>query len=161
MNKVIPMGAPGRQRGPQGLRKANGTLKPGSVVFFNGCKKSTKQNSEPFIFKGHGFGVFLGVVPTNVKEPAREQMDGLLAGIGWVSFENVAELLGEEQFDLLAKKFQEKYGLEPLPEDEKMPENPPAPIAEPELTLPPEKQLLGADGRPMFKADEEPPDAIQ
>lgn len=148
MKNQIPRGAPGRQAGPRGL-KPTGTLKPGQVVYFNGCKKNTK-NSEPFIFKGHGFGVFLGVVPHNVREPAREQMDGLLAGIGWVSFENVAELLGEEQFDLLAAKFQEKYGLEPMPEGEKMPDAP-APMAEPVIALPPEKQLLGANGRPIVK----------
>ncbi|MDH4164704.1 MAG: hypothetical protein OEW15_18750, partial [Nitrospirota bacterium] len=108
----IPRGAPGRQMGPQGLKPLPaGTLKPGGVVYFNVCKKSTKPNSEPMIFKGHGFGVFLGVVPQFKVEPTREMLDPLLAGIGWVSFENVYELLGEEQFKLLETKFREKYEL--------------------------------------------------
>lgn len=145
----IPRGAPGRQMGPRGLKPLPaGTLKPGNVVFFNVCKKSTKQNSEPMVIKGHGFGVFLGVVPQFAPEPTREMMDPLLAGVGWVSFENVYELLGEEQFKILETKFREKYGLEEAKEGEPTPDVPP-PKAEPTIAMPPEKKLIGIDGRPL------------
>lgn len=145
----IPRGAPGRQMGPQGLKPLPaGTLKPGGVVYFNVCKKSTKPNSEPMIFKGHGFGVFLGVVPQFKVEPTREMLDPLLAGIGWVSFENVYELLGEEQFKLLETKFREKYELDAVPEGEKI-EEPPPPPQDKSLMMPAKPELIGLDGRPL------------
>lgn len=145
----IPRGAPGRQMGPAGLKPLPaGTLKPGGVVYFNVCKKSTKQNSEPLIFKGNGFGIFLGVVPQFAQEPSRAHLDPLLAGIGWVSFENVVEMLGEEQFKILETKFRAKYGFEEVPEGEKV-EAPPVPKAEPELMMPAKPELIGLDGRPL------------
>lgn len=153
----IPRGAPGKQMGPRGLKPMPaGTLKPGGVVFFNVCKKSTKPNSTPMVLKGHGFGVFLGIVPQFGVEPTREMMDPLLAGVGWISFEHVAEFLGEEQFKILETKFREKYGLEEMTEEEAAAEpKPEVPL----LTLPPEKPtgLVALDGAPLTKGQE--PDA--
>lgn len=143
----IPRGAPGRQTGPGGLRPLPaGTLKPGAVVFFPVAKKSTKANSEPLVFRGHGFGVFLGVVPQFAVEPTREMMDTLLSGVGWVSFENVFEMLGEEQFRILEQKFRAKYELEAMTEEEAKAEPTPATPLHP----PPEKTLLvSRDGTPL------------
>ncbi len=126
------------------------TLEPGGVVFFPACKKTPKPNSQTLVFQGHGFGIFLGIVPTGMEMPSRAQMDPLLSAVGWVSFENVAEMLGEDQFEILATKFREKYGLEEVPEGEEM-SDAPAPRATPEIALPEERKLIGLDGKPLGK----------
>lgn len=120
---------------------AAGSLKPGGVVFFPTCKKTAKPNGQVYVMKGHGYGVFLGVVPMGHPEPTREMMDPLLAGVGWVSFENVIELLGEDQFKILEEKFRAKYDMD---QDIEGPST-----AEPSIALPPEKQLIGLDGKAL------------
>lgn len=142
----IPKGAPGRIPGPLPLRKQQPVeLKPGSVVFFQQCKKTAKPNSGGIGFKGHGFGIFLGIVPPGVAEPTRYMMDPLMAGIGWVSFETVKELLGEETLKKLTDAFTKKYDIEERPTEE-IPNSV-------QLALPPEKTLVGLDGQPLELPD--------
>lgn len=145
----IPRGAPGRIAGMKPAEA--GSVKPGQVVFFPACRKSTRPNSQTMIFKGNGFGVFMGVVPQGMGEPTKEMLPPLLAGIGWVSFEDVFELLGEEQFKLLETKFREKYEIAAGDEAAK-------PAEAPKIALPPERKLVTPDGSPLLKAAPEAPD---
>ena len=145
MKSKIPPGAPGRQFGPKSLKQIAGSLKPGGVVFFNVCKKSTRPGSEPMVINGHGFGVFLGVVLSLTEEPTNEMLDPILANLGWVSFDHVAEFLGEEQCKILLDKLAEKYGLEAGKPDEAPPKPPPI------LTVPDRPALVGRDGKPIKK----------
>lgn len=138
----IPRGAPGRH--PTALKPLpKGELKPGGVVFFPTCKKTTR--GQPIVFRGHGFGVFLGVVPQMAAEPNRYMIDPLMAGVGWISFAHIREFLGDEVFDDLAVKFRAKYELEPVKDGEVVPEVPPPP----EIAMPAEKRLVGLDGQPI------------
>lgn len=116
------------------MEKPAPTLKPGQIVFFPVCKKTTKPAAQPAVFKGHGFGVFLGVVPHGIMEPTRQMMTPLMAAIGWISFDDVAEFLGEEQLKELITKFKERH------------EAPPGEEASP-IQLPPERpRIIGLDG---------------
>lgn len=150
MKSKIPPGAPGRQFGPKSLKQIAGSLKPGGVVFFNVCKKTTRPGSEPMVINGHGFGVFLGVVPNLAEEPTKEMLDPIMAGIGWVSFDHVAEFLGEEQIEILLTKFREKYGLEEVLPGESVEAPPPPPKM---LTMPERPALIGRDGKPIKRED--------
>lgn len=145
--KHIPKGAPGRTPG-RGVKPAEaGSLKSGAIVYFPVCHKTTKPQAQPYVFQGKGFGVFLGVTPHGFPDMTREMIPAMMAGIGWVSFEDVAELLGEEQLKLLEQKFRDKYEAKPGEEA--------APAEPPKIALPQSAgKLIGLDGAPLSSDDQ-------
>lgn len=84
-------------------------MKNGQVVYFKQVKLSTARKAPEFGFQGHGFGVFLGHVPPFQKEPPAEHLLRAMGAIGFVTFDDVAELLGSEQGQLCVKGFEKKY----------------------------------------------------
>lgn len=133
----IPRGAPGRHVPPARPRSP---LNPGQVVFYPLCAKTTRPGTSPYVFQGHGFGVHLGVAGLGQPEPTKYMVPILMAGIGWVSFEEVRELLGEEACNTLMDKFRAKYEAK---EEESKPEDKPAIVA------PEAPKLIGLDGQPL------------
>lgn len=88
---------------------AVGTFNNGDVVFFKKAKKSTKRTSPEIGFKGHAFGVLLGHVPPFAKDPPPEHLLRLMGTIGFLTFDNVAEFLGDEAGQKCVKAFEDKY----------------------------------------------------
>lgn len=84
-------------------------MKPGNVLFFKTAKEGSHRKAREFNFKGTGFGVFLGHVQPFGKDPSPEVLVNLMGSIGWVTFDDVAELLGTEQGKLLLEKYEDKY----------------------------------------------------
>lgn len=84
-------------------------MKNGDVVFFKKAKRSSARKAHEEEFKGHGFGVMLGHVPPFVKDPPPEHLIRLMGTIGFVSFDDVGRLLGDEQAKLLVQKYEDAY----------------------------------------------------
>ncbi len=135
MSQDIPRGAPNVPKPVPA-----GTLTNGMLVFFGTCKKSAHRKAMKFSFKGHAFGIMLGVVPLFGKEPDRKAVVARLAGVGFVLLDDVADFLGDEAVATFTDKFHEKY-------DEKQP-------TEPEIETPP-SMLVGADGEPLAPPERE------
>ena len=107
----------------------------------------THRKTGDWVFKGaHGFGILLGTVPMFGKEPSPVDLLKLMGTVGFLSFDNVAEFLGDEQAEICVKKFEDKfYGkvVETKPGDVLPdPENKEEPIIE-------THKLVGADGLPL------------
>lgn len=83
-------------------------MKPGDIVFFKEATRTSKRKAQVFGFKGHAFGVMLGHIPPFGQDPSGVQVLALLANVGFVSFDDVAEMLGQEAAARLVQKFQEK-----------------------------------------------------
>lgn len=82
-------------------------IQPGQIAFFKNC--SVKTYGTPDLgFKGHGFGIFLGVVPPFGKEPTEEQIMIFLGQIGFISYDQLARVMGAEMVVDLMKKIDEK-----------------------------------------------------
>lgn len=91
-------------------------MKHGQVVFFKAAKMSTGRTAPEIGFKGYAFGILLGVVPPFQKDPPMAHILRALGGVGFLSFDDVGELLGPEQGALLVKKYEEKYYGQQLPD---------------------------------------------
>jgi hypothetical protein len=124
-------------------------FKPGDTVFFKKAQTKSRKNSEGCEFKGMGFGIFLGHVPPFQKDPPIEHLMRIMGTAGFLTFDDVAEFLGNEQGSECVKKFEDKYygktvdvKIEPA-EDKQIP-------IPPEL-IPPTPQLIGMDGKPLQK----------
>lgn len=85
-------------------------MKNGDLVFFKRARKTSGPNAPEIQFDGLGFGVLLGHQPPGVVgEPSRGHVIRLLGSVGFVSFDDVIELLTREQGELLVQKFLFKY----------------------------------------------------
>ena len=93
-----------------------------------------------FSFRGQAFGILLGVVPQFGKDPTREQVIPLLAGVGFVLLDDVADFLGEEAAAKFTEKIHERYDQKP---------------EEPRVVAPEKPLLVDAKGEPL---ESPPPD---
>lgn len=84
-------------------------MKNGDVVFFKKAKTTSARKGLEIGFKGYGFGVMLGHVLPFAADPKPEMLLRLMGTIGFVSFDDVGELLGNEQAANLVKAFEDKY----------------------------------------------------
>lgn len=81
----------------------------GDVVFFKKAKKSTSRKAPEATFKGYGFGVMLGHVPPFAAEPPPQHLLRLMGTVGFLTFDDVAEFVGDENAKECVKKFEDKY----------------------------------------------------
>lgn len=85
-------------------------LNPGDVVFFKIVKKSSRHNKfKEIAFKGHGFGVLLGIVPPFAQDPPESHLMRLMGAAGYLSFDDVADFFGNEIGAQAVTKFEDKY----------------------------------------------------
>lgn len=84
-------------------------MKNGDCVFFKTAKVGVARTSAEAKFSGHGFGVLLGQVPPFQKPPTKVMIYQLLGAIGFLTFDDVGEFLGEEKGAEVLRKFQQKY----------------------------------------------------
>lgn len=84
-------------------------ISPGDIAFFKRAQGSTQKDAPQVAFAGHAFGVLLGVVPNGVRDPDINDVTAMMAGIGYIAFDEVQDLLGEETCDNLLKLFADKY----------------------------------------------------
>lgn len=101
-------------------------MNPGDVVYFKKAKKSSERKDLEVGFRGHGFGVMLGHVDAFTPDPTTDQVIGLLGGIGFVSFDDISEFLGEGHAAVVIKKFEAKYLKAPVTAPKAAPETMPA-----------------------------------
>jgi hypothetical protein len=81
----------------------------GDIVYFKECKNSSHRKAQGARFKGVGFGIFLGHVGPFEKDPTRDNIVSLVGACGYLTFDDVADFLGEDQARLCVAKFEEKY----------------------------------------------------
>lgn len=127
-------------------------MKPGDIVFFTEAKPSSARKSPKIGFKGHAFGIMLGHVPPFQKDPPLSHILRLMGTHGFVSFDDVGELLGSEQGALMVTKFEDKYyGKEVDPNQPALPlPDPEAKDAQDDPEPEPETgRILGLNGKPI------------
>jgi hypothetical protein len=130
-------------------------MKNGDVVFFKKAKDSSARRAPEVMFKGHGFGILLGHVPPFAKNPPAAFVIGQLGSIGYLSFDDVIEFLGQEAGATCVAKFEDKYM--PKAADPNAPELPLAEQSmgpehdrrEDEIVTPPARKLVGINGQPI------------
>lgn len=126
-------------------------MKNGDVVFFKKAKDSANRKAPEIMFKGHAFGVLLGHVPPFAKNPPASYVIAQLGSIGYISFDDIGEFLGEDVVKQLALKFEEKYTPKPAeqPQQELPLDGDPAAAesSEPEVLRP--SGLVGINGKPL------------
>jgi hypothetical protein len=115
-------------------------MKNGDVVFFKEAREGSGRKARTMKFKGHAFGVLLGHVPPFAKDPPPEHLLRLMGTIGFVSFDDVAAFLGDENAQKCVTMFEDKYYGKAA--QDAAPEVAPEEAAQP-------SGLLGADGQPM------------
>jgi hypothetical protein len=85
-------------------------LKSGDIVYFKTCTREPKRKAPVLTFKGAwGFGVLLGFLQPFAPPPTEKQLMPLMGNMGFLSFDDVEEFLGEEQAKLCIKKYEDKY----------------------------------------------------
>jgi len=90
----------------------------GDVIYFKKAKEHPTRKSIELEFKGHAFGILLGHVPPFAQEPPKDHVVRLLGSIGYLSFDDVGEFLGNEVGADVVKKFEEKYYAQPTQQQE-------------------------------------------
>lgn len=133
-NNKLPPGAPGTP-GTKTPAAPAGLITNGMVVYFDEVKRAPHRKALKLKFRGHGFGIMLGVVPEFKKEPTRDQVVALLASVGFVLLDDVADFLGDEVAATFTEKFYVKYETT-KPEE--------SAIVEPEPS-----KLVGLNGQPL------------
>lgn len=84
-------------------------FRSGDIVYFKEGKKGSSRKAHGARFKGHGIGVFLGHVGPFEKEPSADEAIKLIGACGYLSFDDVADFLGDEQAHICVKKYEERY----------------------------------------------------
>lgn len=85
-------------------------FRSGDIIYFKECRNGSKpKKSTGARFKGHGLGMFLGHVGPFEKEPTPEECIKLVGATGFLSFDDVAEFLGDEQAKLCVDRYEAKY----------------------------------------------------
>jgi hypothetical protein len=102
-------------------------FKSADVVYFKQAMNSSRRKSSGCTFKGYGFGMFLGQVPPFGKDPSAKQFLQMIGACGFLSFDDVADFLGDEMASKCVQAYEKKYygGEEPP------------------------GQILGTDGKPV------------
>lgn len=118
-------------------------FKPGAVVYFKKCLRRPTSKSDWVAAKvGYNFGVLLGSVAPHTPDPTPNIIAKMMSGSGYVSFDDVIEMLGQERFAELLKKMELKY----CPQGQALPQAP---------------KLLDANGKPLSTVLADPPKDIQ
>lgn len=93
------------------------TIKPGDVVYFHTVKEEPRRNAKDIRFVNgiYGFGLILGAHAPGMVPLTAEIFMTLMGQIGFLSYDNVNEFLGEEQMKICLTKFAEKYHPKELP----------------------------------------------
>lgn len=84
-------------------------MTPGDVVFFKRARGGLGPQDRFAEFQGHAFGILIGHVPSEVGPPPLSVILRGMATCGFISFDEIIELMGREFGDELARKFGEKY----------------------------------------------------
>lgn len=84
-------------------------IKPGDIVFFRKAKRSSHRKSPEISFNGYGFAVMLGHVSLFQPDPPADHLLRLIGTIGFLSFDDVKNFLGDEAAASCVKKFEDKY----------------------------------------------------
>lgn len=84
-------------------------LAAGDVVFFKRARGGLSARDRFAEFQGHGFGILLGHVPSDAPVPPLLLVLRQMGSFGFISFDDVIQLMGKEIGDQLALKFAEKY----------------------------------------------------
>lgn len=130
---------------------------PGNAVFFKTSQDSAGRKAVKVQYKGYGYGIFLGHVPPFQKDPPVLVLRRQMGAIGYLTFDDVADFLGDESAAKCVATFEAKYYApevvtEPANEVPKDPNDgnlyPPGQSeAESKLLKPPIKKLVGLDGK--------------
>lgn len=92
-------------------------FRSGDIVYFKECRNGSRpKKSQGARFKGHGIGMFLGHVGPFEKDPSGEDCIKLVGACGFLTFDDVAEFLGDEQAKLCVDRYEKKYYTEKAPE---------------------------------------------
>ncbi len=82
----------------------------GELCFFKRLRSGLGPDDHFVEIKGgHGFGILLGTVLDTQAVPAPQLLSALMSYHGWVTFDDVAALLGKAVCDELLIKLQTKY----------------------------------------------------
>lgn len=84
-------------------------IEPGTVVYFTKAKTKPGLKTPEWGFKGHGYGIMLGLVPPGTLPPPLDFIKYQMANVGFVGFDEIAEFLGKEVAETCVKKAIEKY----------------------------------------------------
>lgn len=84
-------------------------MKPGDLVFFKRARETGQRKSPEYEFKGYGFGIMLGALHPFQKDPPAAHILRMLGTVGFVSFDDVGELLGAEAGTKLVSLYEDKY----------------------------------------------------
>lgn len=140
-------------------------IKNGDVVYFRKAKRETRKSAPEMQFpKGHGFGVFLGHVPLGLPDVPPLVLLRQMGSIGFISFDDLNEILGEEAVTAIIAKFEDKYYGKAVETEEELKAKEAAIKAEREANPqaeaeppPPQKvntlRLVNPQGRPIQSGD--------
>lgn len=108
-------------------------VKQGDVVYFKRFSSEPNRRAQEITFKSNiqGFGIMLGTIQVGTPEPAARQLLAMVGEIGFVSFDDVKEFLGDAALQTLMAKFAMKYVGSPTTPGEV--------VEKPVLVLPPNK----------------------
>lgn len=81
----------------------------GDIVFIKEATRAPDKKETRVQFIGHGMCLLLGHLPPKIPMPPMDYYRILLGGIGFLSFDEVAEFLGKEAMDTCLNAFQKKY----------------------------------------------------
>jgi hypothetical protein len=87
-------------------------MKPGDIVFAKELQTGVEKAHARIQFRGHAFAMVLGTMPLMAKEPPKEHIHRLLGNVGYLSFDDVAEFLGEVLAKECVDKFELKYSTQ-------------------------------------------------
>lgn len=115
------------EKPPEGHGPGTRGIKNGDCVFFKDIRTSSRsKQSQAARFKHFGWGVLLGAIPPFGRDPNIGDVIRALGSIGYVSFDDVGEFLGDEIGAELVKKFEEKYYVQPTNETPPIEESEPS-----------------------------------
>jgi hypothetical protein len=84
-------------------------FKMGNVVYFKEAAKGVAKSALRAKAQGHFFGILLGYVPPFQKEPPVSHMLRIMGEAGFLSFDDVGEILGDKVAAEVVRKFELKY----------------------------------------------------
>lgn len=106
----------GQKPGPGSVHQLAQSKKfqPGDAVYFKRIKETSLPHGRYQEFKGcHGFGILLGTVPENQPDPPQIYLNAVMSQLGWVTFDDVKQALGDETLQKVLAFVMEKYFEKP------------------------------------------------
>jgi hypothetical protein len=79
------------------------------IVYFKTAKNGSHRKANGCTFKGHGFGMFLGHVPIFGKDPSPHDLLKLIGACGFLTFDDVADFLGDDLARKCVAEYEKKY----------------------------------------------------